>query len=196
MKSATRSELIEVGRLLYDRFLTNAAGGNLSARASQGTFYATSTGNSKRTRLHMTPEDLLLIRLDGTVLDGDGEPTSSWRTHRRVYEAFPAVNAIIHTHPRMITAFTCRNEMLPPILDVMKKYGPVPIVAPELTVDSAPFAEAVAEALRPLEDKVSRFGHSVLYPYHGVITVAPSLDDAYDMLERMEWTATAILLNS
>ena len=65
MYTATRTELLEVCRLVYDRDLTNAAGSNFSARASAAAVYLTPTGNAKRNRLRMTPDDLLLVDMQG-----------------------------------------------------------------------------------------------------------------------------------
>ena len=40
MKTFTREEVLDICRLTYDRYLTNAAGSNFSARASAETFYS------------------------------------------------------------------------------------------------------------------------------------------------------------
>ena len=109
----TRDELLEVCRLVYDRWLTNAGGSNFSGRISADSVLLTPTGNAKRTRLRMSPDHLLHVRLDGTVLEGDGELSSSWPTHQGLYRAFPEIGAVIHAHPLYATIFAARAARLP-----------------------------------------------------------------------------------
>ncbi len=195
MYTAHRKELLEICRLVYERHLTNAAGSNFSARASADTFYLSSNGNAKRTRLHMGPDDLLLVTMDGQVLEGQGKLSQSWPTHRRIYQEFDYIGAVIHAHPRHATALACRAAAMPPLLDAMKKYGEIPLLPRHLKVDGPEFAEAIIEILRAKGENFRKHGHGVLYPYHGVLVAAPDLDDAFDLLERIEYNATAILAN-
>ncbi len=193
MYTATRQELLEIARLVYDRDLTNAAGSNFSGRASPSTVYLTPTGNAKRNRLHMGPDDLLLVDMHGNILDGRGELSRSWSTHLRIYQEFEYIGAIIHAHPKMATIFACQEKPMPPLLDAMKKYGPVPVLPRHLQVDSPEFGEEIVCAFKGVESGFRKNGHAVLYPFHGVLVAAPTLDDAYDLLERMEFNAAAIL---
>jgi L-fuculose-phosphate aldolase len=193
MYTAKRRELLEICRLVYDRHLTNAAGSNFSARASETTLYVSINGNAKRNRLRMTADDLLLATFDSQVLEGEGKFSQSWRTHLKMYQEFDFVGAAIHAHPRYATAFACRDRAMPPFLDAMKKYGEIPVVPRNIKVDSPEFADAIAEIFRQKGESFRKYGHAVLYPFHGVFVVAPTLDDAYDLLERIEYNATAIL---
>jgi len=195
MYTAKRKELIDICRLTYDRYLTNAAGANFSARASETTLFMTPTGNSKRNRLRMSPDDLLLVDFDGSILEGVGELSVSWPTHVRMYKEFDFIGAVIHAHPRYATVFSCREQPMPPLLDAMKKYGPIDNLPRELEVDSPGFGDAIVEEMRKHLEGLRKHGHSVLYPYHGVLAVAPDLDNAYDLIERMEFNATALIFS-
>jgi L-fuculose-phosphate aldolase len=189
----TRHELLEVCKLVYDRELTDAAGSNFSARASASTFYVTPHGNAKRTRLRMRSDDILLVDDADHVLDGQGAVSSSWSTHRRIYAAFPDVGVVVHAHPKLATVVACGPGPMEPLLDAMKKYGPIPLVPRKLPVDSPEFGDAVVELLRRDETGLQRHGQGVLYPFHGVLVAAPDLDDAFDLLERMEFNAASLL---
>lgn len=194
MSMTTRKALLEVCALVYERALTNTAGANLSGRASESTVYLTPTGNSKRTRLRMSPDDLLLVNFDDQILDGAGMLSTSWPTHKRILQEFDYVGAVVHAHPKMATVLACGPEPMPPLLDAMKKYGPIPLVPRELKVDGPEFGQAIVDIFRATETSFRKHGHGVLYPYHGVLVAAPTLDDAFDLLERMEFNATAVLL--
>ena len=193
MNTFTRDEVLDVCKLVYDRYLTNAAGSNFSARASASTFYLTPTNNAKNNRLRMRADDLLLVDGHGTILDGKGELSRSWPTHLKMYQEFDYVGAVIHAHPKMATIFSCRSADMEPFLDAMKKYGPIPVLPRELVVDSPAFGDAIASIFRSVEPSFRKNGHAVFYPYHGVLVAAPTLADAYDLLERIEFNATAIL---
>jgi L-fuculose-phosphate aldolase len=193
--TVTRREMLEVCHLVYERYLTNAAGSNFSGRASENTVYLTPTGNAKRNRLHMTPDDLLLVDMQGSILDGKGELSVSWPTHRRIYEEFDYIGAVIHAHPQMATVFACQTEPMPPFLDAMRKYGPIPVLPRELKVDSPEFGQAIVDIWQSTEQSFRKYGHGVFYPFHGVLVAAPTLDDAFDLLERIEFNATAMLFS-
>lgn len=193
MTFITREELLDVCRLVYDRWLTNAGGSNFSGRISADSVLLTPTGNAKRTRLRMSPDDLLHVRLDGTVLEGHGELSSSWSTHQGLYRAFPEIGAVIHAHPLYATVFAAKHCDLPVLLDGMKKYGTIPALSGRNTIDSQPFVEEVVEVFAAHREIVATSGFGVLYPGHGVLVAGPTLDDAYDLLERMEFNAAAIL---
>jgi L-fuculose-phosphate aldolase len=195
MITYTRQQLLEVCKLVYDRYLTNAAGSNFSVRASENTFYLTPTNNAKNNRLRMNADDLLLVDRDGKILDGKGDLSRSWPTHRRMYLEFEDTNAVIHAHPKMATVFACREKPMEPFLDAMKKYGPIPVLPRHLTVDGPEFGQAIVDIFRDCEQSFRKHGHAVFYPYHGVLVAAPTLEDAYDLLERIEFNATAILFH-
>jgi len=195
MITYTRKQLLEVCKLVYDRYLTNAAGSNFSARASETTFYLTPTNNAKNNRLQMSADDLLLVDKEGKILDGKGNLSRSWPTHRRLYLEFEETNAVIHAHPKMATVFACREKPMEPFLDAMKKYGPIPVLPRHLEVDGPEFGQAIVDIFRDCQQSFQKHGHAVFYPYHGILVAAPTLEDAYDLLERIEFNATAILFS-
>lgn len=193
MYTVTRQELLDVCKLVYERYLTNAAGSNFSGRASAITLYLTPTGNAKRNRMNMKADDLLLVDFAGNILDGRGSLSTSWITHRRMYQAFDYVGAVIHAHPKMTTVFACQEAPMPPLLDAMKKYGEIHVLPRNLKVDSPEFGDAIVDVFKSSESSFQKHGHAVLYPFHGCLVAAPTLDDAFDLLERMEFNAAAIL---
>ena len=193
MITYTRQQLLEICKLVYDRYLTNAAGSNFSVRASETTFYLTPTNNAKNSRLQMNADHLLLVDKEDKILDGKGNLSRSWPTHKRLYLELEETNAVIHAHPKLATVFACRDQPMEPFLDAMKKYGPIPVLPRHLKVDSPEFGQAIVDIFRDCRESYQKHGHAVFYPYHGVLVAAPTLEDAYDLLERIEFNATAIL---
>ena len=119
----------------------------------------------------------------------------SWSTHLRIYQEFDYIGAIIHAHPKLVTVLACQEQPMLPLLDAMKKYGAVPVLPRHIEVDSLEFGEAVVNVFKETGSSFRKYGHAVLYPFHGVLVAAPTLDDAYDLLERMEFNAAALLFS-
>src|SRR5205823_13364369 len=57
-------------------------------------------------RAALKAEDILVVALDGTLLEGEGPYPSETALHRWVYLARPEVQAVCHGHPTMSTLFT------------------------------------------------------------------------------------------
>lgn len=55
---------------------------------------------------HMTPEDMVVVSLaTGETVEGKWKPSSDTETHIALYNAFPALGGIVHTHSRWATSF-------------------------------------------------------------------------------------------
>ena len=46
----------------------------------------------------LTPDDLVVLDLDGRIVEGKLNPSSDTKTHLELYRAFPALGGIVHTH--------------------------------------------------------------------------------------------------
>lgn len=53
----------------------------------------------------LTPEDMVILNLDGKIVEGDLNPSSDTQTHLEIYKAFPGVGGIVHTHSEHATSF-------------------------------------------------------------------------------------------
>jgi len=61
----------------------------------------------------MQPEDMVVVDLDGKVVEGRYEPSSDTPTHVALYKAFPALGGIVHTHSRWATTFAQAKRDIP-----------------------------------------------------------------------------------
>jgi L-ribulose-5-phosphate 4-epimerase len=80
----------------------------------------------------LTPDDLVLLDLEGKVVEGKLRFSSDTPTHRRLLQAFPAVRAIVHTHSRNATAFAQAGRTIPCFGTTHADYfyGDVPVTRP------------------------------------------------------------------
>jgi L-ribulose-5-phosphate 4-epimerase len=84
----------------------------------------------------MTPADLVIVDLQGEIIEGAMRPSSDLPTHLVLYNAFPAIGGIVHTHSRAATAFAQAQREIPCFGTTHADYfyGPIPVTAP-MTAD-------------------------------------------------------------
>ena len=80
----------------------------------------------------MTVDDLVVVDLDGNVVEGDKNPSSDTPTHLELYRAFPECGGIVHTHSRWATIFAQAGKELNPMGTTHADYfyGAVPCTRP------------------------------------------------------------------
>lgn len=61
----------------------------------------------------MKPEDMVVVNLDGEVIEGRFKPSSDTPTHLELYKAFPMLGGIVHTHSRWATIFAQAGKGIP-----------------------------------------------------------------------------------
>lgn len=80
----------------------------------------------------MKPEHLVLTDLMGKVLEGDLRPSSDLPTHIVLYNHFPNIGGVIHTHSEYATAWAQARREIPCFGTTHADYfhGPVPVTDP------------------------------------------------------------------
>lgn len=63
----------------------------------------------------MKPEDMVVVDLDGNVVEGSLNPSSDTPTHVVLYKAFPEIGGVVHTHSTYATAWAQAGRDLPNI---------------------------------------------------------------------------------
>jgi L-ribulose-5-phosphate 4-epimerase len=85
--------------------------GNVSAfDVSRGVFAIKPSGVAYN---KLTPNDLVIVDLDGKVVEGNLRPSSDTKTHAALYRAFPAIGGIVHTHSTYATAWAQARLAIP-----------------------------------------------------------------------------------
>ena len=178
-----REAVCRVGRLLYDRGYVAANDGNISVKVAENRLLITPSGVSKG---RMTPEMLLVTDMDGTVIEGDRHPSSEGKMHLEVYRGRPDVNAVVHAHPPVSTAFAvCRRGLETPCLsELVVGLGQVPCT-PSFAMLST---EEVPESVRPYLAE----HNALLLANHGALAWGGDLWEAFDRLETVEHTAKIV----
>jgi L-fuculose-phosphate aldolase len=189
-----RQQVADIGRLMYQRFLTNAAGGNVSHRVEDHTYISPRYAGSKY-QWDLRPEQVMVLDNQHNILAGEGALSRESAMHLAIYDAFPEVNGVIHAHPKYANVFAATGRPIVPTSGYTEKFGQVPVVPP-VPAHSTQLAEAVVATLSPLRGKLAQHGLALILAWHGVVTVGRDLSDAFDVLERIEWSAHTMLMAS
>ena len=80
----------------------------------------------------MEPEDMVLLDLDGNIVEGKWKPSSDTPTHLRLYAAFPGCGGVVHTHSRWATVFAQAGRAIPALGTTHADdfHGPIPCTRP------------------------------------------------------------------
>jgi L-ribulose-5-phosphate 4-epimerase len=105
----------------------------------------------------LTPADIVILDLEGKVVEGELRPSSDTKTHLHLYREFPEICGITHTHSLHATLFSQAGRELPcyGTTHADHFYGTVPMVraltADEVSQDYEHFTGvAIAQRLREL----------------------------------------------
>ena len=86
---------------------------------------------------HMTPDDMVVVDLDGKVVEGKWKPSSDTATHVVLYKAFPNIGGVVHTHSRWATSFAQAGMAIPAMGTTQGDYfyGDIPCTRPMTDVE-------------------------------------------------------------
>ena len=122
----------------------------------------------------MTAEDMVVVDLDGNVVEGKWKPSSDTPTHLVLYKAFPACGGIVHTHSRWATSFAQAGVGIQPLGTTQGDYfyGEIPCtrkMTPE-EIGGAYEKETGTVIIETFKDKSPDDIPAVLVHSHGPFT--------------------------
>ncbi|MBQ9973942.1 MAG: L-ribulose-5-phosphate 4-epimerase [Oscillospiraceae bacterium] len=127
MLTELKEKVYQANRLLKDSGLVVLTWGNVSQIDREtGRIVIKPSGVSYDT---MTAEDMVVVDLDGNVVEGRLRPSSDLPTHLALYRAFPNIGGITHTHSRWATVFSQAGRPIPALGTTHADtfYGEVPV---------------------------------------------------------------------
>ncbi len=181
--SSILNDMVSVCHRLAQRGMVSATDGNISVRTESGTIFATRSSVHKG---DVTINDIVEVDRTGKLISGTGKPSTELKMHLFIYEQRPDVNAVVHAHPTVATAFAASGQALdnPVFPEVLVMLGIIPL-APYAT----PSTDEVPESIRPFVHE----HNALLLANHGAVTYAQDLQQAYFAMEKLEHAAQIIL---
>jgi L-ribulose-5-phosphate 4-epimerase len=150
-------ELVRYGLVVW-------TAGNVSGRVPGADLFVIKPSGVDYDRL--TPENMIVCDLDGTVVEGDLSPSSDTAAHAYVYRHMPEVGGVVHTHSTYASAWAARGEPVPCVLTAMAdEFGAEIPVGPFAIIGDDSIGRGIVGTLA---------GHrspAVLMQNHGVFTI-------------------------
>jgi len=179
-----RQDIVEVGRLVFQKGWVAANDGNISIRMDQDRVLCTPTGVCKGM---MHPDDLIVCDMQGNKLHGAKERTSEIAMHLLVYGMRPDIRGVVHAHPPVATGFAAAGKPLNLALlpEVIIGLGCVPLA--DYGLPGTP------ELLEPMKSIVPRYD-ALLMANHGAVCYGEDVWKAYFRMETVEHYARIALV--
>jgi len=185
MLEKLKEELVQLHLELPKNNLVMWTGGNVSARDPETGFIVIKASGIRYEE--MRPEHMVVMDLDGKLVDGAFKPSSDVFSHLYIYKHRPDVGGVVHTHSRYATAFAAAGKPIPCVLTAIADEfgGPIPCGEFALIGD-----EAIGKVV------LDSIGESpaVLLKNHGVFTIGKNATAAVKAAVMTEDAAATVWL--
>jgi L-ribulose-5-phosphate 4-epimerase len=185
MLETLKDEVCQLNLELPKNNLVGWTSGNVSARDPDSGLVVIKPSGVRYE--HMRPEQMVVVDLDGRVMEGELKPSSDTASHLYVYRHRRDVNGVVHTHSAYATAFAAVNRPIPVVLTAIADEfgGPIPCGGFTLIGDES-IGKIVVESIG---DSVA-----VLLKNHGVFTIGKTAEAAVKAAVMTEDNARTVWL--
>jgi L-ribulose-5-phosphate 4-epimerase len=133
----------------------------------------------------LAPDNMVVVDLDGKLVEGHYKPSSDTFAHVYVYRHRPDVNGVVHTHSTFATAWAAVGKPIPPVLTAVcdEFGGPIPV---------GKYARIGGDEIG--EEIIRSIGASpaILMKNHGVFTIGKTPEAAVKAAVMVEDVARTI----
>ncbi|MBU5592965.1 L-fuculose-phosphate aldolase [Clostridium sp. MSJ-4] len=172
-----RLELIEFGKKMVNCNLTKGTGGNLSVyNREKGMVAITPSGIDF---FEIKPEDIVILDIDGNILEGNKKPSSELDMHMIFYRNREDINSVIHAHTTYTTVLACLRWDLPATHYMIAVAGKDVRCADYATFGSKELAENAYEGMKDRK--------AVILANHGILAGSTDLANAFNIVEEIEY---------
>jgi len=185
MLEKLKEQLVELHLELPRNNLVVWTGGNVSARDPETGLVAIKASGIRYEE--MRPEHMVVVDLDGNIVEGDYKPSSDVHSHLYIYKHRSDVGGVVHTHSAYATAFAAVNKPIPVVLTAIADEfgGPIPCGGFALIGDDA-IGKVVVESIGK--------SPAVLLKNHGVFTIGKNAKSAVKAAVMTEDNAKTVWL--
>jgi L-ribulose-5-phosphate 4-epimerase len=185
MLEKLRQEVWQMNLELPKNRLVTMTSGNVSGR-DRGTNYVVIKPSGVKYE-DLKSSDMVVVDLEGKVIEGELNPSFDTLTHLYVYRHRQDVNGIVHTHSNYATSFAVLGEPIPICLTAMADQfgGPIPVGA---------YAQIGEEEIGKEIIRSIRESPAILMKNHGVFTIGPSPREALKTAVMLEDVAKTVFL--
>jgi L-ribulose-5-phosphate 4-epimerase len=126
----------------------------------------------------LTPENLVVVDMEGNVVEGDLKPSTDTATHLHIYRHRPDVFGVCHTHSVFASVFAVLGKPIPPCLTASTQLGGEVPLGDYVPIGSEAIGQEVV-------DKIGQ-ARAIVMQNHGVFTIGSSATQAAKMAVELE----------
>ena len=180
--TTTKEAVLAAAKKMLADGLVEGTSGNISGRLPGGLVCLSPSSVPYDT---MTLADLVVVDLDGTVVEGERSPTSEKDLHLSTLRRYPELGSVIHTHAVYATMFALAHEPIPAVIEEVVVYigGDVPCCA-YMGTGTVELGEEVATHLADRG--------AALLANHGLVTCGATPEKALHNAALVERTAKIV----
>lgn len=153
---------------------------------------------------NMKPEDMVVVDLEGNVVEGNLRPSSDTPTHLEIYKAFEQVGSVVHTHSTYATAWAQACRPIPNLgtthADTFHQAVPCTDEMTKEQIESAYEAQTGVSIVERFKDMDPMHTPAVLVAHHGPFTWGKTAKEAVQnsvILEEVaKMTSVTVALNA
>jgi L-ribulose-5-phosphate 4-epimerase len=183
MLDKLRFEICRLNGELPKNHLVTWTSGNVSGRDPETGLVVIKPSGIRYEEL--TPESMVVVDLDGKVVEGKHRPSSDTFAHVYVYRHRPDVNGVVHTHSTFATAWAAVGKPIPVVLTgICDEFGgPIPVGG---------YAKVGGDEIG--REIVASIGNSlaILMKNHGVFTIGKTPEEAVKAAVTVEDVARTV----
>lgn len=176
----TRKEVVTTGVKMLGSGLVVGTWGNISTRVPDEDLVAITPSGMNYDEL--VAEDIVLVDLEGNVVDGLRKPSIEVPMHVAIYQNRPDIQAIVHTHSAFATAMAAARKPIPgAVEDLVQIVGGDVRVCEYALPGSKELGQNVIKALERRQ--------AVLLANHGMLGAGRNLNEALKICQVVEKAA-------
>lgn len=183
-----RVEMTRVAKLMFERRLTNAAGGNFSVRVDDNRILLSPSMMSEEKHCDLKPEDFLLIDYDQNIIEGTGKLSRETLMHVLILKNFKEIGSVIHAHPFYCMPYVAFGKEIPNVTEATMGRGKVGVI-PWTQAFTEELSENVYKYYEEHRTLAVKKPIGAIMQYHGIVCSGDTIYKAYSMLERIECDA-------
>ncbi|MHB8087827.1 MAG: class II aldolase/adducin family protein [Anaerolineaceae bacterium] len=184
-----RRQMKKIAKAMWDRKLTNAAGGNFAVRVDENRILISPSMMSEYEMCDLDVESFLLIDYDANIIEGSGKLSRETDMHILLLSKFKYIQCTIHAHPQFCMVFASQSKPIKTVTEATIKRGEYFGVIDPAPAYSKELAYSVYKYFDDRRELAEKIGLGCIMPMHGVVVSGDCLMSAFSCLERMETDA-------
>lgn len=180
-----KHRVCKMNKQLYQKGLVAMTSGNVSGRDPEKNLVVIKPSGMPYESMGV--EDMVVVNLNGKVIEGDNKPSSDTSSHLYVYRNMNKVNGIVHTHSNYATSFAALGEPIQACLtQIADEFGGDIPTGPFVPIGGEDIGKAIVENIGD--------STGILLKNHGVFTIGDKPESALKSAVMLEDAAKTVHL--